>query len=246
MTQNNSTVKTIRQSFDKAITANLMAQHTLLICQVTSYDLNGGFPIADLKPINKFMKNDGTYLEPSEMLQIPCPPLEFGGFLIHARYKKGDFVVVEVMERSLEEWLENGKPGVEASNKNYRQLKDAIVSRKIRFSKDKISALSEDALLITNPEQTAYIKLEENGRVLIQSEDINLGGLNGKKVALEPEVKAEISALRAELAAHVHPLSSVPVVSGTTPVGTATGFTTASTTITTTVRDMASSKVKAE
>lgn len=154
-----------RTILDRAIRTGLGKAHTVAVCRVLAYDLNGGSPKADVRPIHKYRLNTGEFVEPPTLYDVPVPPLQWGDWVIHAPLNVDDRVIVLYSERSLDEWLLNGGDRIEPEDPRRFDDKDAIVIGKIGPFADKADGLEADALSLSNRDGTSKVVLRPDGTV---------------------------------------------------------------------------------
>lgn len=231
-----------REVLDKAIRANLGAVHTAAVCEVLAYDTNDGAPKADVRPVHRRRLNTGELVDPPVLNDVPVPPLMWGDFVIHAPLNVGDFVLVTYCERSLDEWLESGGTGVDASDTRRFSELDAVVLRRIDpyASGADAASVQAGALTLSKRDGSVRIVITADGKVVLESDNIFLGSENAtKRVALAEDVEAEIQSVRVALAGHTHPyVGLAPAAPGTTSAPLPV--------IPTTVGPTGAAKVKAE
>jgi hypothetical protein len=208
-----------------AIRAQLALVHTSLPGTIASYD--EATQTATITPAVKFKyrKADGTienYAPPA----IPGVPIAFpggDGWSITWPIAAGDPVTLVFAERSLDEWRTAKGSAHEARDVRRFDLTDAIAIPGGRSPADALPAEAYDSAAL-----------------VIRGTLIKLGSSAASDfVALAALVKSELESIRADVAAHTHPVPGVTAGSGSTTSSPPAGFSTS-------VGDVAATTTQAE
>jgi len=200
-----------------AIDTALKEVHTILPGQIISFD-----PVEQLADIQPQLKRnvDGKLINLPVLSGVPIRFLKSGDFTITFPLKENDEVAVYIIERSIDNWLEDG--GLQSPN-DYRKfdLSDAYAVPVLYSQAQKIADFDPDNMVIKSTNGNAKITLKTDGTILMETTgnteitsaetviNNNLTvngdiGATGKITAPTVEGSTSLLAAGAEVVDHVH------------------------------------------
>jgi len=148
-----------------AIETYLKDVHTMLPGQIIKFD-----PIAQLADVQIQLKRniDGELVTLPVLPDIPVRFLKSGDFTITFPLKEKDEVAIYFMERSIDNWLEDG--GIQSPNDVRRfDLSDAYVVPILYSQKQKITDFDPDNMVIKSTNGNSKITLKTDGTILMET-----------------------------------------------------------------------------
>jgi len=211
-----------------AIDTALKEVHTILPGQIISFD-----PVEQLADIQPQLKRnvDGELINLPVLSKMPIRFMKSGDFTITFPLKENDEVAVYVIERSIDNWLEDG--GLQSPN-DYRRfdLSDAYAVPVLYSQAQKIENFDPDNMVIKSTNGNSKIILKTDGTILMETtgnteitsaetvinNNLTVNGdidATGKITAPTVEGDTSLLAAGAEVVDHVHG----GVTSGTSDTG---------------------------
>ncbi len=200
-----------------AINTALKEVHTILPGQIINFD-----PVEQLADIQPQLKRnvDGELINLPVLSKIPIRFLKSGDFTITFPLKENDEVAVYVIERSIDNWLEDG--GLQSPN-DYRKfdLSDAYAVPVLYSQAQKIANFDPDNMVIKSTNGNSKIILKTDGTILMETtgnteitsaetvinNNLTVNGdidATGKITAPTVEGSTSLLAAGAEVVDHVH------------------------------------------
>lgn len=186
---------TLADTIKKAIAGAMAANHTALICCVTSYD--EATQTASLKSCMKFKYRDGDDIvayDPPIMTNVPVvfPSSTIGGSVFSFVYpvSEGDEAVVIFNERSVDEWKTGGGSQYETQSNRRFDLSDGVAIVGLRSPSNPLDSDSyeSDAAVLRGP------------KIIVRSDDIRLGSPSATDpVSLSSLTESELNDIAGKL-----------------------------------------------
>ena len=148
-----------------AIETYLKDVHTMLPGQIIKFD-----PATQLADVQIQLKrnNNGELITLPVLSQVPVRFLKSGDFTITFPLKENDEVAIYFMERSIDNWLEDG--GIQSPNDVRRfDLSDAYVVPILYSQKQKITDFDPDNMVIKSTNGNSKITLKTDGTILMET-----------------------------------------------------------------------------
>ena len=200
-----------------AIATQLKEVHTMLPGQIINFD-----PIEQLADIQPQLKRnvDGALKNLPVLSKVPIRFFKSGDFTITMPLKEGDEVAIYFIERSIDNWLEQG--GIQSPNDTRRfDLSDAYAVPVLYSQKQKITDFDPDNMVIKSTNGNAKITLKTDGTILMETtgnteitsaetiinNNLTVNGdidATGKITAPTIEGSSSLLASGAEVVDHVH------------------------------------------
>lgn len=200
-----------------AINTYLKDVHTMLPGQIINFD-----PVEQLADIQPQLKRnvDGKLINLPVLSKVPIRFLKSGDFTITFPLKEGDEVSLYFIERSIDNWLEEG--GIQSPN-DYRKfdLSDAYAVPVLYSQKQKIADFDPDNMVIKSTNGNSKITLKTDGTILMETtanteitsaktiinNNVDIVGnldVTGTITAPTVEASSSLKAGTAEVKDHVH------------------------------------------
>jgi hypothetical protein len=186
-----------------AIATQLKEVHTMLPGQIINFD-----PVEQLADIQPQLQRnvDGELKNLPVLSKVPVRFFKSGDFTITMPLKEGDEVAIYFIERSIDNWLEDG--GIQSPNDTRRfDLSDAYAVPVLYSQKQKVVDFDPDNLVIKSTNGNSKITLKTNGEVVIDTTTATINGnldVTGKITAPTIEASTSLKAGTAEVKDHVH------------------------------------------
>lgn len=171
---------TLESVINTAIDTKLKDLHTILPGQIINFD-----PVEQLADIQPQLKRniDGELINLPVLQQVPIRFLKSGNFTITFPLAEGDEVAVYIIERSIDNWLENG--GIQSPNDTRKfDLSDAFAVPILYSQGQKITDFDPDNMVIKST--NSDITLSPTGditvnaiNVIVNADSVDLGGEGG-------------------------------------------------------------------
>lgn len=148
-----------------AINTYLKDVHTMLPGQIINFD-----PVEQLADIQPQLKRnvDGKLINLPVLSSVPIRFLKSGDFTITFPLKEGDEVALYFMERSIDNWLEDG--GIQSPNDTRKfDLSDAYAVPVLYSQKQKITDFDPDNMVIKSTNGNSKITLKTDGTILMET-----------------------------------------------------------------------------
>ena len=161
-----------------AIDTHLKDVHTMLPGQIINFD-----PVEQLADIQLQLKRnvDGELINLPVLSKVPIRFLKSGDFTITFPLKEGDEVALYFIERSIDNWLEDG--GIQSPNDTRKfDLSDAFAVPILYSQAQKITDFDPDNMVIKSTNGDSEIIMATNGTITINANIVNLGATGGKGV----------------------------------------------------------------
>jgi Phage protein Gp138 N-terminal domain len=156
---------TLESAISVAIATQLKEVHTILPGQIIKFD-----PVEQLADIQIQLKrnvNDELITLPV-LSQVPVRFMKSGDFTICFPLKENDEVSVYIIERSIDNWLEQG--GIQSPNDTRRfDLSDAYAVPILYSQTQKITDFDPDNLVIKSNNGNSKITIKKTGEVIIDT-----------------------------------------------------------------------------
>lgn len=194
---------TLESVINTAIDTKLKDVHTMLPGQIINFD-----PIEQLADIQPQMKRniDGELLNLPVLSQVPIRFLKSGAFSISFPLTEGDEVGIFILERSIDNWLEDG--GIQAPNDIRKfDLSDAYAVPILYSQANKIENFDPDNMVIGNTANDTKITIKPTGEVVIKAIKTTVEGdfdVIGTITAPNIEASDSLIAGTAEVVDHLH------------------------------------------
>lgn len=187
-----------------AIDTVLKDVHTMLPGQIINFD-----PVEQLADIQPQLKRNinGELINLPVLSKVPIRFLKSGDFTITFPLKEGDEVALYFIERSIDNWLEDG--GLQSPNDTRKfDLSDAYAVPVLYSQAQKIEDFDPDNMVIKSTNGNAKITIKTTGKVIIDTSagaTIN-GNLDVTGTITAPNIEASTSLLAGavEVVSHVH------------------------------------------
>lgn len=196
-----------RASLDSAILTAIATQmkevHTMLPGQIINFD-----PVEQLADIQPLLQRniDGKLQNLAVLPKVPVRFFKSGDFTITVPLKEGDEVAIYFIERSIDNWLEQG--GIQSPNDTRRfDLSDAYAVPVLYSQKQKITNFDPDNMVIKSTNGNSKITLKTTGEIVIDTTTATINGdlnVTGKITAPTIEASTSLKAGTAEVKDHVH------------------------------------------
>lgn len=148
-----------------AINTYLKDVHTMLPGQIVNFD-----PVEQLADIQPQLKRniDGELVNLPVLSQVPVRFLKSGDFTITFPLKAGDEVALYFIERSIDNWLEDG--GIQSPN-DFRKfdLSDAYAVPVLYSQQQKITNFDPDNMVIKSTNGKSKITLKTDGTISMET-----------------------------------------------------------------------------
>jgi len=148
-----------------AINTYLKDVHTMLPGQIVNFD-----PVEQLADIQPQLKRniDGELVNLPVLSQVPIRFLKSGDFTITLPLKEGDEVALYFIERSIDNWLEDG--GIQSPN-DFRKfdLSDAYAVPILYSQKQKITDFDPDNMVIKSTNGNSKITIKTDGTISMET-----------------------------------------------------------------------------
>jgi len=194
-----------------AINTYLKDVHTMLPGQIVNFD--PAEQLADIQP--QLKRNiDGELVNLPVLSQVPIRFLKSGDFTITFPLKAGDEVALYFIERSIDNWLEDG--GIQSPN-DFRKfdLSDAYAVPVLYSQQQKITNFDPDNMVIKSTNGKSKITLKIDGTISMETtanteitsaKTIINNDLNVTGTITAPTIEASTSLKisGSELKGHVH------------------------------------------
>jgi hypothetical protein len=192
-----------REVIDKAINANIARIRTTFLAEVIEYRIrDNGYPVVDIRPIVKGRDNNGNTYDRAVLFGLPyCPP-SGAGFVVYVPLAVGDVVECAALERSADEYMQNGSKNYAAVDPRRHDENDAIVLNKVRDFNAEYSnnVVQNDNLIIAKIDGSCRFEIRQDGSIVSHSADVRLGSAAATQaVALAPEVLAQLADIASAL-----------------------------------------------
>jgi len=148
-----------------AINTYLKDVHTILPGQIISFD-----PVEQLADVQPELQRniDSELVNLPVLSKIPVRFLKSGDFTITFPLKEGDEVSIYVIERSIDNWLEDG--GIQSPNDTRKfDLSDAFIVPVLYSQTQKIENFDPDNMVIKSTNGNSKITLKTDGTVLMET-----------------------------------------------------------------------------
>lgn len=194
---------TLESVINTAIDTKLKDVHTNLPGQIISFD-----PIEQLADIQPQLKRNinGELFNLPVLSQVPVRFLKSGAFSISFPLAEGDEVDIFVLERSIDNWLEDG--GIQAPNDIRKfDLSDAYAVPILYSQANKITNFDADNMVIRNTANDTKITIKPSGEVVITATKTTIEGdldVTGTITAPNIEASTSLIAGTAEVKDHLH------------------------------------------
>lgn len=193
-----------------AIDTKLKDLHTILPGQIINFD-----PVEQLADIQIQLKRNiaGELINLPVLQKVPIRFLKSGNFTITFPLAEGDEVAVYIIERSIDNWLENG--GIQSPNDTRKfDLSDAYAVPVLYSQAQKITDFDPDNMVIKSTNGNSKITIKADGNIEIDTTTATInatttnvnGDLNVTGTVSAPTVEAttSLTAAGAEVVGHVH------------------------------------------
>lgn len=202
---NQGETPTLEQVIRTAIEARLCDVHVSLPCIIQRYD--AAKQQADVVPALQRVYADGRVSTLPVISNCPVIWPRVAGAILHMPMKPGDHCVAVFSERSLDNYLEQGKI-VDPADDRKHHLSDACIHPGgYPFSKP---ATLTDSEAVTLQFGSSELLIKPDGTVSIKAANINLGDHSLTKfVAIAEKVATELAAIKTSYDAHTH-ISGAP------------------------------------
>ncbi len=203
-----------RSSFESvlsvAIDTALKDVHTILPGQVISFD-----PVSQTANIQPELQRniDGELVNLPVLSAVPVRFMKSGDFSITFPLKEGDEIAIYVIERSIDNWFEDG--GIQSPNDTRKfDLSDAFVVPILYSQSQKVEDFDADNLVIKSSDGSMKItlRLSDNNIVIETPKAIIDGDLDvtGKITAPTIEAATSLKVSSKEVDSHDHGGSVTP------------------------------------
>ena len=148
-----------------AINTYLKDVHTMLPGQIINFD-----PVEQLADIQPQLKRnvDGELINLPVLSKVPIRFLKSGDFTITFPLKEGDEVALYFIERSIDNWLEDG--GIQSPNDIRKfDLSDAYAVPVLYSQAQKIENFDANNMVIKSTNGNAKITLKTTGEVIVDT-----------------------------------------------------------------------------
>lgn len=210
-----------------AIDTYLKDVHTMLPGQIINFD-----PVEQLADVQIQLKRnvDDELINLPVLSQVPVRFFKSGDFTITFPLKEGDEVALYFIERSIDNWLEDG--GIQSPN-DFRKfdLSDAYAVPTLYSQKQKIADFDPDNMVIKSTNGNSKITLKTDGTILMETtanteitsaktiihNDVDIDGnldVTGTITAPTVQASSSLTISGTEVKSHVH--------NGVTPGGGST------------------------
>lgn len=204
---------TFAEVIRKGARYELGAVHTIVITTVQSYNREEN--TADVKPVINESFGDQT----QEFPVIPRVPVHFpewGPFTIRAPLQEGQEVLLLINERSMDEWLLEGRTNVDPSDKRRFNLSDGVILAGIRPFPDALVPREGE---MTIGSSSLEIRLSEDGSFAVEDGEGNeLMDLIGNFLDETESLRSQTESIASNIAS-----STVATASGPQPLLPASG-----------------------
>lgn len=148
-----------------AINTYLKDVHTMLPGQIINFD-----PVEQLADIQPQLKRniDGELINLPVLSKVPVRFLKSGDFTITFPLKEGDEVALYFIERSIDNWLEDG--GIQSPNDTRKfDLSDAYAVPGLYSQAQKITDFDPDNMVIKSTNGNSKITMKTDGTILMET-----------------------------------------------------------------------------
>ena len=159
--------------------------NTVLPAKITKYDFKTRK--CSVKPLLNYISQDGQEIELPIINNVPLKTISSGGAIINLPVSIGDFVEIRFCQRSLEEWLSNGKQ-VTPDDPRTHDLTDAFASYGLNpFNVISPASNNEDVEIIYAGKTIA---LKKNGDIIINGNNVNITATSVNIEANQANIKS--------------------------------------------------------
>lgn len=192
---------------NEALTSKMADVHICLPAKIIDYDYT--IRKATVQPALNQKYNDGEVIEFPQIHNVPVIQPSSGGAFIHLPVKKGDNILLVFSEKSLEEWLQNGKQTT-PDDPRQNNLTDAIaitglspfIASGVPNNEDVIISYAGSKISI-KPDSS--IEAESNTINLI-ADNVNVSGkITASSIEATGEIKSATALIGGkQFATHLH------------------------------------------
>jgi len=144
--------------------ASLAAARVHVVAEVLAYQ--GGARTVSVRPVQQIVRPSGAVVRLGDVHGVKLGTYELGGFVVAGPASRGDVVLLEVPDQSIDRWLEDGAVVEADASRAGRQLAHAIAIP--------VGAPTSDAF---NPGDNLVVGRQSNGVQLVITPDgeVSLG-----------------------------------------------------------------------
>lgn len=185
--------------------------NTALPGKITKYDFTN--QKASVQPLINYVSQEGDEIELPIINNVPVIMPQSGGAIVKLPVNIGDYVELRFHQRSLEEWLRDGKQSTPDDPRIY-DLTDATAILGLNpFSKISPASNNEDVEIIYSG---SSVVIKKNGDIVINGADVNINATNATIQANKAVIDSSNIELGKDAALGVARIGDEVVVAGVT------------------------------